>query len=249
MANYFYKLKKHVRYRLKTRHRKGHGIHSPYLYRFISSVIQGKYPYYCFDPIENLRKKFSSDPNTRYHELTNLHRNKNMAKNGQIIFRIVQDSAFESMLEIGTLSGFETQYMALAKPGVPCYSITKSRDLADLAIKGYEAQGLDGIKLKLLDAEEDYVDYIQTFESLDFVLFNQLSDSEEVYRIAIQCLAKKKTSSIFIFTNIHKNPEMNLLWKKIRMHQEVQTTMDTYQLGIVLFNPELGKKNYILRTK
>lgn len=249
MANYFYKLKKQVRYRLKTRHRKGHGIHSPYLYRFITSIIQEKHPYYCFDPIENLRKKFNSDPSTRYRELTHLHRSKNVAKNGQLIFRIVQDSAFDSMLEIGTLSGFETQYMALAKPGVPCYSVTKSTESADLAAKGYEAQRLGGIKLKLLEAKENYADYLQSFKSLDFVLFNHLTDSEELYRIAIQCLAKKKTSSIFVFMNIHKNPEMNLLWKKIRMHQEVQTTMDTYQLGIVLFNPELEKKNYILRTK
>ena len=62
MAHRFYNLKGKIRYRLKARHHHGFGIHSPYLFHLITSVLQEQYPYYYFGGIESLRKELYTKP-------------------------------------------------------------------------------------------------------------------------------------------------------------------------------------------
>lgn len=249
MAHHFYKLKEEIRYRFKTRHHKGRGIHSPYLFRLVTSVLQEKHPYYYFNSIESLRKEIYINPASlnKRHFITR-HRGAKEARCGQIIFRIIQDAQSETLLELGMSTGLETQYMALANQKARCITMTRSAELAATAQKGFQKQGLKHIELHILEPEETPGNIINELETLDFVLFNQLG-SEECLDLFTQCLRKKNNGSIFVFTNIHGKPDTTQTWKKIRVNKNVQVTMDLYNLGIVLFNPELEKRNYVLRTK
>jgi len=242
MAHHLYKLKERIRYRINARHHKGFGIHSPYLFHFINSVIQIKYPYYHFRQIESLRKDLTSNHKS-------LRRNKKEAHCGQIIFRIIQDAQFKTLLELGTNLGMETQYMALANQKARCVTVTKSAELAALAQKRFQKQGLNHIELEILQSEETPFKVIDKVDNLDFVLFNQSFISHDILDLFNQCLPKKNNGSIFVLMGIHGRPEMTRAWKKIRADKNVQVTMDLYNLGIVMFNPELEKKNYVLRTK
>jgi len=248
MVHPFYKMKKRISYRFRIRHHKGHGIHSPYLYRFITSVLQENNPFYCFEQIESNRKKLYSDTTSNYKRFKKLHRNKD-AHNCQILFRIIQNASFKTLLEFGTFTGIETQYMCMAKPEARCVSVTKSEQLAQLAQKGFQEEGLSQIDLHLIKPDEDPATILTDFDSLDFVLFNHLSDPQEILDLFKRCLPLNNKGSIFVLMGIHKNPRMDEVWKKIRAHVEVQTSIDTYDLGILLFNPELSKKNYVLQTK
>ncbi|NJK85881.1 MAG: hypothetical protein HC906_07845 [Bacteroidales bacterium] len=44
-------------YKLFARHRKGHGIHSPFVFDFVIHVLNGKSPKNSVAPIENYRKQ------------------------------------------------------------------------------------------------------------------------------------------------------------------------------------------------
>jgi len=248
MVHPFYRMKKRIFYRFKTRNYKGHGIHSPYLYRFITSVLQEKNPYYCFKQIEALRKKIYSENFSILKNHSKRLRNKD-AYNSQIIFRIIQDAPFKTLLELGTYIGIETLYMAMAKPNARCLSITKSAELAALAQKSFQEQELDKIDLRFIKPEDDFKTTLSELDSLDFVLFNYISDPQETLELFKKCLPLNNIGSIFVLMDIHKNQKMDAVWKKIKNHAEVQISIDTYDLGILLFNPELSKKNYVLRTK
>lgn len=250
MAHHFYKLKERIRHRIKARHHKGFGIHSPYLFHFINTVIQIKYPYYHFRQIESLRKDLPTNyKSLRYVDFIARRRNKKEAHCGQIIFRIIQNAQFKTLLELGTNLGMETQYMALANLKARCITVTRSAELAALAQKRFQKQGLNHIELKILQSEETPLKVIEKFDNLDFVLFNQSFTSHDILDLFNKCLLKKNNGSIFVFLGIHGRPEMTRAWKKIRTDKDVQVTMDLYNLGIVMFNPELEKKNYVLRTK
>lgn len=211
-----YKFKEKIRYRLKTRHHKGHGIHSPYLYRFISSVIQEKYPYYCFEQLEN-QSEFADS----YISRQQYNKDKRC---GQILFRVIQNAQFLHLLELGTTTGFETQFMSMANPKAKCISISKSADLATSTI-------------------------LNQLQTLDFVFFNKMAGYQNILDWFNLCFGIKNNDSIFIFKDIHENPDMKNAWKKIKTKEGVQVTMDIYDLGIALFKPELEKRNYVLNTK
>lgn len=250
MAHHLYHLKEKIRYRVKARHHKGFGIHSPYLFHLISSVLQGRHPYYCFGRIETKRQEFNLKPLLAGHpSFVTKHKYRKKAHNRQIIFRIIQDARFRTLLELGTSSGIETQYMALANQKARCITVTKSAGLADAAKKGFQEQGLDQIELHLLKPQDTLSKFIDQLENLDFVLFNQLESPGEEWTLFQQCLVKKNDSSIFVFMNIHENPAKARVWKDIRNSQDIQVAIDLFDLGIVLFNPELEKRKYVIRTK
>ena len=49
----------------QSRHRKGHGVHSPFVFDLITNVVEENNPYYCYDNIESSlqEKKRHSDAN------------------------------------------------------------------------------------------------------------------------------------------------------------------------------------------
>ena len=249
MAHRFYKLKGKIHYRLKARHHHGFGIHSPYLFHLITSVLQEQYPYYYFGGIESLRKELYIKPvSFGRKKFVTRHSYKKDARCGQIIFRIIEDAQFGILLELGTSTGLETQYMALANQKARCISVTKSAELAAKARNGFQKQGLNHIELEVLRPGETTDSVLNNLKTLDFVLFNKLSGAQESLETFNKCLPKKNDGSIFVFMNIHGNPDMAEAWKKIRAHHEVQATIDLYDLGIALFKPELEKINYVIRT-
>ncbi|MDD4921839.1 MAG: hypothetical protein PHS30_05110 [Bacteroidales bacterium] len=234
MAHCLYQLKQQIGYRFKARHYKGFGIHSPYLYHLITSELQGKHPYYSFERIESVRKEL------------NINQNKKEVHCGQIIFRIIQDAQFMTLLELGTNRGMETQYMAMANQKARCISVTNSAELAVQAQKGFQKQGLNHIDLQLLKPQEKLTGIINQLDKLDFVLFNQLNGAQECLDLFHQCLLRKNDGSIFVFMDIHENGDKTKAWKNILSNHDVQVTIDLYHLGIVLFKPELEKRNYVI---
>lgn len=250
MTQQFYHIKERIQFRFRARHQKGFGIHSPYLYRLITSVLKGKYPYYYFRGIESMRKDFNKDSNNSFKKkFITRRRYKKEAHCGQIIFRIIQDAQFETLLELGTTTGMETQYMALANQKARCVSVTESVQLATEAQKGFLKQELQNIELRLLKPEETPGTVISELDNIDFVLFNQIDKTQDILDAFNQCLLKKSKHSIFVFMRIHGNTERGRIWKEVRKNPEVQVTIDLFNLGVMLFNPELEKRNYVIRSK
>jgi predicted O-methyltransferase YrrM len=252
MSHQIHKIKKRIQHRFKAGHNRGFGIHSPYLYRLITSVLEEKCPYYHYARVESLRKELKTDLclfDKRTKNRFSFRYNKTEAHCGQLLFRLIQDGHYQTLLELGTTTGLETQYMALANSEARCLSITSSAELAAIAQKGFIKQNIQNIVLQIVQNDKDIENIINSLERIDFVLFNNILSSKRISDLLESCLLKKTNGSIFAFKNIHSNPDNDKLWKKIRKRADVQVTMDLYHLGIVVFNTELEKRNYVIRIK
>jgi len=250
MTHPIYKLKEHISYKIKARHRYGHGIHSPYLYHFVTSILQDRHPYYCFERIESSRRESSKGLILKtVDSFLRRRRSKEEARCGQIIFRIIQHEKIKTMLEIGTLTGMETQYMTLAKPKARCITVTSETETAANTQKLFQKLGLNQIEMHLLKSEANLTTILKECDTLDFVLFNLLSDPLQIPDLFNLCLSKKQKGSIFVFRNIHGSPEFTKIWQSLRQNVQVQVSIDIYDLGILMFNPEYGKKKYVLSKK
>ena len=241
MSHIFQNIKERIIFQYKASHHNGFGIHSPYLFRLISDVLEGTCPYYCFDQIESTRPLLKK-------ELKTFHKNnKTDAFCGQILFRLIQDAQSRILLEIGTTAGLETQYMAFSSQKAKCVSITDSVELAEVLQNNNEKKGLKNIELKILESGETLESRINQLDSIDFVYFNESVGILTMADLFNQCLLKKNNGSIFVLNKIHVDSEKKKVWKKIQMYPDVRVTLDLYDLGIVLFNPNLEKNNYVIR--
>jgi predicted O-methyltransferase YrrM len=241
MSHIFQNIKEKSIFQYKASHHNGFGIHSPYLFHLISGVLEETCPYYCFNQIESTRPLLKK-------ELKTFHKNnKTDVFCGQILFRLIQDAQSRILFEIGTSAGLETQYMAFSSQKAKCISVTDSVELAEVLQKDNGKKGLKNIELKIPTCGETLESRINQLESIDFVYFNESVGNLKMIDLFNQCLLKKKNGSIFVLNKIHVDSEKKKVWEKIQMYPDVRVTLDLYDLGIVLFNPNLEKNNYVIR--
>ena len=55
---------KYIKYLIFAKHRHGHGIHSPFVYELLTTVIENDDQFYIFNDIDNLRTQLLSSTNT-----------------------------------------------------------------------------------------------------------------------------------------------------------------------------------------
>ena len=53
--------------------------------------------------------------------------------------------------------------------------------------------------------------------------------------------------TIVVIDDIHYSREMQEAWEQIKQREEVTTTMDLYDCGLVFFDPHYLKRHYKLR--
>lgn len=99
-----YRFKSRMQYGWHARYYKGHGVHSPFVYHLVTDIIEGTYPYYCFDEIEDIR--LTLKPKLRRHCLP-----KEIA---QVFFRMINFFQPKYVVEFGHGDGITAQYLTQA---------------------------------------------------------------------------------------------------------------------------------------
>lgn len=192
----------------------GGGIHSPYLFRFVTMVLNSKWPYYAFEALEAVHH-----PEKRSRYLTRITK-KEPHQVERMIFRIVQDHQPSTVLEIGSRNGVDTQYIASACPKARIQCI----------------QYLSNSK-----TDQSLKTALSKSEQLDFVLFNAPAERQQRMNEFKNCLQHTHDGTLMVIKHIHQTPEQGLNWKLMRNHQRVRASIDLYSLGILIFRTDLPK--------
>ena len=123
---------KYSKHWLSASNGKGHGMHSPFVFDFITKVLNDKTVYTEYEKVEALRDQLLND-NTILEvedfgagssiDKKNKRNISSIAKNaakpkkfGQLLFRIIKYYQPSTILELGTSFGITTSYLSLAKP-------------------------------------------------------------------------------------------------------------------------------------
>jgi len=259
LRNRAQKPKAKINHLLKAQRGSGHGIHSPYLYRFVTVVLNTSWPFYAFDEIESFREAAEeadeqanlSPRKPSFWPLRQKWRTSHKTEKAanRDIFRIVQDLQPETMLEIGTTNGISTLYMAKACPSARCLCIPEESKNRDRAAETFDKYGLNTIELHQKTDVQLICEDTAMVNRIDLVVFSATAQQSKRLEEFKYCLKKAHANSIFIVRQIHQTPENEKTWKILRQQPEVVVSIDLYEIGILLFRPELIKKHYRIRTK
>ncbi|MDR2534121.1 MAG: SAM-dependent methyltransferase [Tannerellaceae bacterium] len=232
-------------------HRKGFGIHSPFVFDLATKVIGERYPFYCFGEIEGLRRKFLSD-DTRLASTAKQRRARTVARlvanegirprKGELLFRLVNFLKPQTVLQVGSTVGFSTLYLSSYSPDVKCVSIEKPSEYAAVSQRVY-AGARNAVEHHVGDYEQILPAVLKTLGRVDFVYFNlwREPNPSELFDI---CMEYRTRQSAFVFEGICRNRRMHKLWKQIRENQHVTATIDLLSIGIAFVDPNLFKHNY-----
>jgi predicted O-methyltransferase YrrM len=257
--NHFRILYKYLCHFFTARNTGGYGVHSPYLFQFTRFALREKHAFYSFQSIERLRSALQKD--NRVVHIADFGTGKDRSetiskivdkavqssKYGQLLFRIVHYFKAQQVLELGTSLGITTAYLASVSTENTCISLEGSPEIAVMAKENLRKLKLSNVEIVVGNIDTTLAGVLAKTEKLDFVYFDANHRSQAVLNYFEQCLSKVHKQTVMVFDDIYWSADMEHAWGVIKNHQQVNATIDLFQLGIVFFNDDLHKKHYKMR--
>lgn len=256
--NRTFAIKSYLLYLLRARHKKGYGIHSPFVFNLLNAVFYEQSPYYCYEDIEDLREKLQCSKDlvdvtdhgtggyTKRRICDIVRKSVKRTKYAQLLFRLANSNRSSTILELGTCLGLTTLYLSQVNRNGKVVTIDADENLCRLAMDNFKALGADNIELRCGKVDDVLPGILEKLPALDFVFFDANHTREATLNYFELCLPKAHKTSIFVFDDIYRSNEMSLAWQQIKQHPDVRLSINVFEMGIVFFNTDLFKQDYIV---
>lgn len=254
--SFYHRVNSLVRHIFTAKHSRGFGVHSPFMYDFITNVAGEKYPSYVFDEIEKIRIQNLSDLSSiDFSDLgTGKAGNKTIAqiaqkslkspREGQLFYRTIKRYKCKHITELGTSLGITTLYLAASSKEICCTSFEGCEAVAALARKNADALDLKNINIIIGDINSKLEDTLNKLPLQDFFFI----DANHTYEATIQyfkiILNFCHDKSIIVFDDIYWSEGMTQAWKEIIQHPRIRVSVDMYRLGFLFLNTDLNPNHY-----
>lgn len=255
---------KYINYFLEASNGRGHGIHSPFVFDFVTNVLNDSRSFYAYRDIETLREQLlhnkikvevedfgagSVTGESKHRSIGSIAQSAAKSRKlSQLLFRIVHYYKPDTIVELGTSLGISSAYMAAANPKARVITIEGAPSLAKLANRHHEILQLHNIEIICGNFEDTLADMLRRIGTVHLAFVDGNHRRDPTIQYFEQLLTKAIPQSIFIFDDIHWSREMEEAWRAIQGHQAVTATIDLFFIGIVLLRPEFrSKQHFIIR--
>src|SRR5215204_5279773 len=258
MYSRFQLVKKYIHYYLNASNGKGHGIHSPFVFDFVTNVLNDKRNFYSYENNGSVRRRLLKDKNVLHvddfgagsratskkdQSISSITRNAAKSKKlCRLLFRIVHYYKPQTILELGTSLGISSAYMAAAVPYAKVITIEGASSVARAAKDHHRMLQLHNIDIRTGKFEDVLPGVLREFKTVDLAFIDGNHRYEPTKSYFEQILTKVTPQSILIFDDIYWSSEMEDVWKFIKEHEAVTTTIDLFFIGLVLFNDAFKSK-------
>ncbi|MDP4223694.1 MAG: class I SAM-dependent methyltransferase [Bacteroidota bacterium] len=256
-------LLKHIWYLISSRHKRGHGIHSPFVFWLVSGVFRNKISSDIVCSIEKIRKEMIADTRSLIvndlgagskHMKTNSRRVSEIARYSAVprkygAFLSGMSAAFgkPSMLEFGTSLGISTMYLAASSPDAMVYTMEGCESTSAVAGENFTRAGFTNIT-QLTGSFDDLLPRIKDMDiSPGLVFIDGNHRKEPLLRYFDQVVEMSGSKTVVIIDDINSNTEMAEAWTEIRNHRKVSFSVDIFRMGIVFFRKGMTRFNYVIR--
>jgi len=160
---FFFRSAKYLKYILISRHKRGHGIHSPFVFDLVSRVFRNKSDTDIVFKVEQIRKEMVADKRIiQVHDLGSRselskeyqRRVSDIAKKSpvtgkycQLLSNMAAEFGNPLIIELGTSLGISTMYLADSCKDSELITIEGCPAIASIAKKNFHEAGISKIKL------------------------------------------------------------------------------------------------------
>lgn len=264
MYSAFQLAKKYLSYYLHASNSKGHGVHSPFVYDFITHVLNGPDNASQFQTIEAYRKSLLK--NRRVIKVQDFGAGSQLSNNGErklcaiaasdlkgrkfgrLFYRVAKYYHCNHIVELGTSLGTTAAYMSLSSSGCKVTTFEGAERVADIAEDFFGSAGLKNISLVRGSFDETLPGFLDKTENIDLLFVDGNHRQAPTVKYFELFMEKADNDSIFIFDDIRWSAEMERAWQQIKSHPAVTLSIDLFFVGFVFFKKEfLVKQDFALR--
>lgn len=259
MKNAWFRIKSYLWHFFHSKSSRGDGVHSPFVFSFITDIKNEKHPYYAYKGIEQLRQSLLHDStsifitdfgtgHSRSRKIADIAKHSAKgSKYAQLLFRMVRAYQPTTIFDLGTCLGTTTLYLAKGYSGAQVHSFEGCPNLAKIAQQNFNNARCTNIQQHVGDLQQTLPAALQQVDSVDFVFFDanhQLTPTVDYFN---QCIEKANPKSVFVFDDIHWSTDMEAAWEIVKNHPKVTTSIDLYHFGILYFNTDLQPASYRIK--
>jgi len=254
----------YFKYLIYAKHFSGHGIHSPFIFDFVTKVLFVKEKKYLYNELNSYRRGLSRNAQTleiedkgagsnqfkstkrRIKDI--IKKSSSSPKYGKLLARIVAYYQPEISIELGTSLGIGTSYLAVnLQINSKLYTIEGDYSLYKIS-KLYFDHKFGNIVCPFYGGFDQILpELLNNIDKIDLIFFDGNHRKEPTIRYFELCLEKINNQTIFIFDDIHWSKEMEEAWEYIKSHPKTRVCIDLFQMGLVFFRKELSCENFIIR--
>jgi predicted O-methyltransferase YrrM len=260
---FFFRVSGYLNYLLFSRHRRGYGIHSPFIFDLASRVFRNKTGNDIVLKIENIRKRCLSsgriikvldlgagsvNMKRDLRKVSDIARYSAVPKRyGILLSALAAEFGKPAIIEFGTSLGISTMYLASACPGSIVYTMEACTETSGIARENFKEAGLDNIHVMNGSFDSTLPELLKQSirPGLVFIDGNHRRDSVLKYFNQMAEISDSKT--VIILDDIHQSREMENAWNKIKEHKNVTTTVDIFRMGLVFFRGGMNRFDYVIK--
>ena len=252
----------YLNYLLKSKHWKGHGIHSPFVYELVSQVLYDRKPYPGYEEIQVILEKLKnttdklpvSEFGAGSHELSGETRSvsemvlKSSVSNkyGKLLFRIARFYKPSSVIELGTSIGLSTLYLAKGAPDSRVVTLEGNKAVCEYARSLFHEYQLKNVQA-INGLFDDYLPYLDEKYSNAGLVFIDGNHTREATLRYFHHFAGLMKDGIIIIDDINWSVDMQEAWETIKLEENNRVTLDLFFMGIVIFRKSITPGHYIVR--
>lgn len=253
-------LKQYGRYRWRAK--SAHGIHSPFVYDFIVSVLEDKRHFYDFDRIGEIREGLYGDQRSidlidlGAGSLSNSRSTRRIGdiaktsgrsrKYGELLFRIVDHYGYKQILELGTSLGLGTLYLAAAAKNGQVITIEGSSTVAAEAQKTFASWPELPIQQHVGNFDDLLQPVLAANPVFDLVVIDGNHREKPTLEYVDALLPHIQPNTLILLDDIHWSAEMQRAWETICRHPAVKLSIDLFQFGLIFFDPSFHEKQQFI---
>jgi len=242
-------------YLKKAHHRRVHGIHSPFLFRLITTVIENRQALPEYKVLRNLKVKavnllseFSDQSlSTIYLQFNLPHSNPRKLyqkvempyRYGTVVFRLIREFNPASVINFGPTTGANLALMAMENTNRIVYQVINNPIYESLSKKLLNDLTLTNIQF----LDEKSVPSINP----EFIMINCADNPDHSRRLVQKKLMMAGDNDVLIIRGIHETKEMESIWHEMIASESVRISLDLFEIGITLFHKRLQKENFVFK--
>ena len=239
-------LKRTLQFYYKASNSKGHGTHSPFVYIFITEILNDTRYFYAYEEIgflkeELLRDKRKINYNGKETTIKELAKQSLPDKYNQLLFRIVNHFKPKSILEIGSSLGISTAYLAAVNENIEIDSIEPNELVAIIAKQNLRELSLQNISVET-SLDDLLLDAKNCKKTYDLIFMNNAS--EDISDLYLKLSPLYNEDTIVVFRDINSSSAVNKSWIKIKHQSTITISIELFGMGFVFFRREQLKKEH-----
>jgi predicted O-methyltransferase YrrM len=252
-----------LKYFITARHRRGHGVHSPFAFDFVTAVLRDRKRYDAYGIAERYRKSLLTDKSriavtdfgagsrvdhARIRSVADIARHAAVSiKCGRLLYRIAQYYKPERIIELGTSLGIGTHYLALGNPDAAVITIEADPVLAAIASENLLNHRIMNVRVKNETFDRVLCSLLPPSPGKTLVFIDGNHSRTATLKYADFFLSTLPDDSLIVLDDICWSEGMRLAWKEIQGNNKSALAVDLFRLGIVFLKRDFFKENYTIR--